>query len=55
MAIQTASETIYVHSPDHPKRSRIISPVAVFNVANFCWRVDLAESYIMTPTSLRPE
>jgi hypothetical protein len=39
MAIQTASGTIYVHSPDHPKRSRIISPVAVFSVANVCWRV----------------
>jgi hypothetical protein len=36
MAIQTASGTIYVHSPDHPKRSRIIPPVAVFSVGNVC-------------------
>ncbi len=39
MAIQTASGSIYVHSPDHPKRSRIISRVAVCSVANVCWRV----------------
>ena len=38
MTIQIASGTIYVQSPDHPQRSRIISPVAVFRVANVCWR-----------------
>jgi hypothetical protein len=39
MTIWTASGTIYVHSPDHPKRSQIISPVAVFGVGNVCRRV----------------
>jgi hypothetical protein len=39
MAIQIASGTIYLNSLDHPKRPRIISPVAVFSVANVCWRI----------------
>jgi hypothetical protein len=39
MAIQIASGTIYAHYPDHPKRSLIISPVAVSSIANVCWRV----------------
>ncbi len=38
MAIQIASGTIYAHSPDDPKRSRITSPVAVSSIANVRWR-----------------
>jgi hypothetical protein len=42
MAMPIASVRIYAHSPDYPERSRIISPIAVFRVANVRWRVNEA-------------
>lgn len=54
MAIRIAFGGIYAHFPDHPKRSRIISPDAVSSVANVCWRVLRRYETTVQPESAPP-